>query len=149
MFNQLIETMVAMMLMSMGVGMAKPVMLQTRRWGKPKSEAERRASHKAKYGTEKVPPRGTRVRGALSQQGRWMRVYPTTKGETICSTVIEEGYRQSRSTLGLSDRELDCLRVIADPIFGVDKLRGDEVAEQDKPIWKKLAGLGYVEIEEY
>ena len=30
-----------------------------RRYGKPKTNAERRETHKAKYGTSKLPPRGT------------------------------------------------------------------------------------------
>ena len=30
-----------------------------RRFGNPKTEAERRATHKAKFGTSKLPPRGT------------------------------------------------------------------------------------------
>ena len=31
----------------------------TPRFGHPKTEAERRATHKAKYGNTKLPPRGT------------------------------------------------------------------------------------------
>ena len=30
-----------------------------RRYGKPRTNAERRKRHKAKYGTSKLPPRGT------------------------------------------------------------------------------------------
>ena len=30
-----------------------------RRYGKPRTNAERRKRHKAKYGSEKLPPRGT------------------------------------------------------------------------------------------
>jgi len=33
-----------------------------RRFGKPRTEAERRARHKKMYGTEKLPPRGTGLR---------------------------------------------------------------------------------------
>jgi len=32
--------------------------LKRRRRGKPKTEAERRATHRALYGTNKLPPRG-------------------------------------------------------------------------------------------
>ena len=57
-----VKAMTTMMTLGMTLGMASPVMLQSRRWGEPKSEAERRATHKAKYGTEKLPPRGTGLR---------------------------------------------------------------------------------------
>ena len=30
-----------------------------RRFGRPKTDAERRATHKARFGTTKLPPRGT------------------------------------------------------------------------------------------
>jgi len=33
-----------------------------RRFGNPRSEAERRARHKSLYGTTKLPPRGTGLR---------------------------------------------------------------------------------------
>jgi len=34
-------------------------MVQERRYGKPRTEAERRARHKRLFGTSKLPPRGT------------------------------------------------------------------------------------------
>jgi len=34
-----------------------------RRKGKPRTNAERRKRHKALYGTSKLPPRGTGLRG--------------------------------------------------------------------------------------
>lgn len=33
--------------------------IQRRRYGRPKTTAQRRATHKARFGTTKLPPRGT------------------------------------------------------------------------------------------
>lgn len=60
--RSVVKAVTTVMTLSMTLGMASPIMLQSRKWGEPKSEAERRATHKAKYGTEKLPPRGTGLR---------------------------------------------------------------------------------------
>ena len=36
--------------------------MATRRGGHPKTNAQRRATHQRKYGTSKLPPRGTGLR---------------------------------------------------------------------------------------
>jgi hypothetical protein len=38
------------------------------RMGHPKSNAERRTTHKARFGTSKLPPRGTGVRRQMQQE---------------------------------------------------------------------------------
>jgi len=41
----------------------------TYRFGKPRTDAERRKRHKARFGTSKLPPRGTgRMRGLIRQK---------------------------------------------------------------------------------
>lgn len=47
---------------------------ETRRYGDPRLEAERKARHKALYGTEELPPRGSGWRGNGGNPGarNWM-----------------------------------------------------------------------------
>ena len=39
-----------------------------RRFGKPKTDEERRKRHKALYGTSKLPPRGTGLKTVLGRK---------------------------------------------------------------------------------
>lgn len=77
-----------------------------------------------------------------------MRVYQTCGGATLTKEIVEKGYRWARTHMLFTNEELDCLRLIADPLLGAEKLRGDEVAEEEKPIWRKLATLGLVMVDE-
>lgn len=69
--NQVVKAMTSMMVVGMTFGMASPIMLQSRK-NEPKSEAERRATHKAKYGDERLPPKGS---GLSTQRGPWIITY--------------------------------------------------------------------------
>lgn len=40
----------------------KMTRIKKRRFGRPKTNAQRRAAHKSKYGNSKLPPRGSGLR---------------------------------------------------------------------------------------
>lgn len=83
-----------------------------------------------------------------------MQVFQTDKGKSLCEKVIELGYRTARQQTSMTTDELDQLRLIADPLFGVEKVRDDELGddpeERDKEtkLWRKLEEHGLVEIVE-
>ena len=79
-----------------------------------------------------------------------MEVYSTQRGAEVCEDIIRHGYDYGNNTLGLSDSEIDELRVLSDPLFGVDRLRDYEVGDdpERRSVFRKLASLGYAEVEE-
>jgi len=44
-------------------------MNRQRRFGKPRTDEERRKRHKARFGTEKLPPRGTGLKKEMAGKG--------------------------------------------------------------------------------
>lgn len=79
-----------------------------------------------------------------------MRVHSTDGGKEACQDVINCGYSYGNEIFGLTDAELDELRVVCDPLFGADELKPEEVGGDPTrhAIFRKLAALGLVRIEE-
>ena len=73
-----------------------------------------------------------------------MRVYLTEKGEETWEKVEEKGRTWAKETLGLTDFELDVLKVLQ----GCVKLKLGGVSKDQFPTFRKLEELGYCEIEE-
>ncbi len=74
-------------------------------------------------------------------------IYPPRGAEKIGVEIQEKGYVWARLHYGLSDKELDSLRMLVDPIFAVDKLRSDEYGDEELPIYQKLQGIGLAVLE--